>query len=108
LVALNLPIVAPLIRLVSHPGAYYSNHDSEVDQDGHFVTIDQYFWIIERRVRGVFEVPLVHCAYLIRSDVIPELNYLDGTDRYEYRVFAASARAVGIADSGRSRPLIPN
>jgi hypothetical protein len=95
LVALKLPIVAPLLR-VTDPNGYYSNFFAEIDLNGFYGHCDQYRWILERRVRGVFEVPVVHCTYLIRGDVIPRLGYLDGSDRYEFAVFSDIARKAGI------------
>ena len=53
-------------------------------------------WILERHVRGVVEVPVVHCTYLVRADVIPELTYEDDSGRHEYVVFSDSARKAGI------------
>ena len=47
-------------------------------------------------MRGVFEMPVVHCTYLIRADVIPELKYVDDTSRHEYVVFSDSARKAGV------------
>ncbi len=95
LVALKLPIVAPLLR-ITDPDGYYSNFFAEIDPNGFYGHCDQYQWILQRRVRGVFEVPLVHCTYLIRGDVIPKLRYLDGSDRYEFVVFSDGARKAGI------------
>jgi len=95
MVALKLPIVAPLLR-VTDPNGYYSNFFAEIDLNGFYGHCDQYQWILERRVRGVFEVPVVHCTYLIRGDVIPRLGYLDGSDRYEFAVFSDIARKAGI------------
>jgi len=91
LVALNLPVVAPLLRTIepSHP---YSNYHAEIDANGYFEYCDQYYWILNRWVRGVIEMPVVHCTYLVRTDVIKYLTYQDGTDRYEYVIFADSAR----------------
>jgi hypothetical protein len=37
-------------------------------------------------------VPVVHCTYLIRADVLNDLAYEDGTSRHEYVVFSGSAR----------------
>ena len=48
--------------------------------------------VLEPRVRGVVEVPVVHCTYLVRVDVIPKLTYEDETGRHEYVVFSDSAR----------------
>jgi len=41
-------------------------------------------------------MPVVHCTYLVRADVISELSYEDGSDRYEYVNFSDSARRAGI------------
>ena len=95
LVALKLPIVAPLLR-VTDPNGYYSNFFAEIDGSGFYGDCDQYQWILQQRVRGVFEVPLVHCTYLIRADIIPRLSYLDGSDRYEFVAFSDGARKAGI------------
>ncbi len=95
LIAADLPIVAPLIRSVE-PGAYYSNYHAEIDDRGYYRGCDQYLWILNRWVRGFVEVPVVHCTYLLRADVVPELTYQDGTDRHEYVVFSDSARKARI------------
>jgi Anp1/Methyltransferase FkbM domain len=95
LVALNLPIVAPMLRSIS-ANNYFSNLHAEIDENGYFSACDQYYWIMHRYVRGVFEVPVVHCTYAIRSDVIPLLSYIDQTGRYEYVVFSHLARAAGV------------
>ena len=39
---------------------------------------------------------MVHCTYLVRADVIPELTYEDASGRHEYVVFSDSARKAGI------------
>ncbi|WP_204508352.1 glycosyltransferase [Aestuariivirga litoralis] len=96
LVNVNLPIVAPLLRSVSANDPY-SNYHAEIDANGYYRDCDQYFWILNRWVRGLFELPVVHCTYLIRRDVIDKLTYLDETDRHEYVIFSHSARKAGIA-----------
>ncbi|TPJ35329.1 glycosyltransferase family 25 protein [Mesorhizobium sp. B2-6-5] len=95
LVALDLPIVAPLLRSISS-GQYYSNYHAEVDANGYYMQCDQYGWVLNRHVRGIIEMPLVHCTYLIRADVLIELTYEDATSRYEYVIFADSARKAGV------------
>ena len=57
---------------------------------------DQYMWILNQWVRGLIEVPVVHTTYLIRSDVIEDLNYIDASERHEYVVFSESARRAQI------------
>jgi GR25 family glycosyltransferase involved in LPS biosynthesis/glycosyltransferase involved in cell wall biosynthesis len=95
LVALNLPIVGPLLRSVA-PGAFYSNYHAEVDGQGYFENCDQYQWILNRWIRGVLEVPVIHTTYLVRSDVLKDLRYQDGTDRHEYVIFSDSARKSNV------------
>jgi GR25 family glycosyltransferase involved in LPS biosynthesis/glycosyltransferase involved in cell wall biosynthesis len=95
LVALNLPIVAPLLRTID-PTRFYSNYHAEIDAQGYFQNCDQYQWILNRWIRGVLEVPVVHCTYLVRTDVSAALSYEDDTGRYEYVVFSDSARRAGI------------
>ncbi|MBJ7533157.1 glycosyltransferase family 2 protein [Rhodomicrobium vannielii ATCC 17100] len=95
LVALDLPIVAPFLRSLS-PDDPYSNYHAEIDASGYFEDCDQYSWILNRWIRGVIEVPVTHCTYLIRADVLGDLAYRDGTARHEYVVFSESARRHGI------------
>jgi GR25 family glycosyltransferase involved in LPS biosynthesis/glycosyltransferase involved in cell wall biosynthesis len=95
LVALDLPIASPFLRTIA-PGGYYSNYHAEIDKNGYYRGCDQYHWILNRHIRGVVEVPVVHCTYLIRTDVIPQLSYEDATGRHEYVVFADSARKAAI------------
>lgn len=95
LVALNLPVVAPLLRSID-PGDLYSNYHAEIDGNGYYKECDQYRWILERMVRGVVEMPVVHCTYLVRADVLNDMTYEDTTDRYEYVVFSDSARKSNV------------
>lgn len=95
MVALDLPIVAPFLRCLNS-SAYYSNFHSDVDNNGYYVDCAQYYWIANRWISGVFEVPVVHCTYLVRADVIPELRYTDLTQRFEYVIFSDSARRAAI------------
>jgi hypothetical protein len=104
LVALNLPIVAPLLRSII-PGQFYSNYHAEIDKNGYYEECDQYQWILNRNIRGIIEVPVVHCTYLVRADVMQGLTYLDGTDRFEYVVFSDSARNSMVAQYFDNRQI---
>lgn len=95
LVALNLPIAAPFLRSID-PKNIYSNYHAEVTATGYYKDCDQYYWILNRWIRGVVELPVVHCTYLLRSDVIPDLTYEDASTRHEYVVFSESARKTTI------------
>ncbi len=95
LVQLGLPIVAPLLRAVQKDDPY-SNFHAEIDNAGYYKDVDQYYWILNRYVRGIFDLPVVHCTYLIRADVINDLSYIDGSVRHEYVIFSESARKASI------------
>lgn len=96
LVALNLPIAAPFLRLTD-PAALYSNFHAAVDETGYFKDDPLYHIIINQTAKGIIEVPVVHCTYLVREDAIPNLHYQDGTeDRMDYVIFSESARAAKI------------
>jgi hypothetical protein len=91
LVALNLPVVAPLLRMVS-PQDPYSNFHAAIDEDGYYKEVPHYHVLLHRRIRGLIEVPVVHCTYLVRADMIGRLTYQDRTERSEYVVFSDVAR----------------
>jgi glycosyltransferase involved in cell wall biosynthesis len=95
LLALKLPIVSPLLRSVS-PNVMYSNYHADIDDSGYYRASGQYTEILYRQLKGIIEVPVVHCTYAIRADVIAKLDYEDGTERHEYVVFSHSARRSGI------------
>lgn len=95
LVDLNLPIVAPFLKNAD-PTSLYSNFHEAVDDDGYFRSSDAYLWLFNQQIRGINEVALVHCTYLVRADVIPLLRYQDGSPRHEYVIFADSARRAGV------------
>jgi hypothetical protein len=41
-------------------------------------------------------VPVIHCTYLVRADVMADLTYEEDSVRHEYVVFSDSARKAGI------------
>ena len=43
-------------------------------------------------MKGTFEVPVVHCTYLIKADCIKDLTYVDGSNDWEFVIFSRSAR----------------
>jgi Glycosyl transferase family 2 len=95
LVSQNLPIVAPLLRHIE-PDNPYSNFHAGIDGKGYYADTDSYWPVLHRNITGIFEVPVVHCTYLIRADVIPSLGYADGSPRHEYVIFSDRARKMGI------------
>lgn len=104
LVALALPIVAPLLRSVD-ANSRYSNCHADIDGNGYFKDCPQYEWILSQQITGIFELPVVHCTYLIRADVIPALSHEDASGRHEYVVFSHCARRRGIPQYYDNRQL---
>jgi len=96
LVSCNLPIVSPFLRHVDRR-RLYSNFHANVDASGYFRHDEEYDWIWSQRLKGLIEIPVVHCTYLVRRDVIPLLSYADGTSRHEYVIFSDNARKHGIS-----------
>ena len=105
LVSWNKEIVAPLLKIVPDVpsqgqaseasatyGEYYSNYHYKVDENGYYFETPEYYLVWNQQVKGLVNVELVHCTYLIRSDLLSKLYYLDQTDRYEYVIFSESAR----------------
>ncbi|MBB3771979.1 glycosyltransferase involved in cell wall biosynthesis [Angulomicrobium tetraedrale] len=95
LVALDLPIVAPLLRAIE-PADPYSNYHSDIDANGYYKECGQYPLILNRAICGVLEQPVVNGSYLIRADMLDNLSYQDTTLRDDYVVFSESARRQGI------------
>lgn len=96
MVAADVNIVAPLIRIGENFNRGYANYHSAIDANGYFADDPMYFNFFHRKYRGLVEQPVIHCTYLIKTSAIPRLTYDDGTGRYEYVIFSHSARKAGI------------
>jgi hypothetical protein len=95
LVELNLPLVAPLLRHMDQTKTY-ANYHAKIDDWGYHRSCEEYNWILSQRIKGLYQVPVVHSTYLVRRDAIPKLSYDDGSGRHEYVIFSDSARKQGI------------
>jgi hypothetical protein len=109
LVSWKKEIVAPLLRIApdvlseGQPseasatyGEYYSNYHYKVDDNGYYLDTPEYYQVWNQQIKGLVNVDLVHCTYLIRADLLSKLYYLDQTDRFEYVIFGESARKNNI------------
>jgi SAM-dependent methyltransferase len=102
LVNLNLPIVGPLLRLATDGmtntdvSEFYSNYHYDIDEKGYYRNCEQYYWVLLQKIKGIIDVKVIHCTYLIRADVIPDLHYYDDSGRHEYVIFSDSARQHNI------------
>jgi len=99
----HLPIVAPFLNW--DDAKFYSNYHSEIDKNGYFQLSPLYYQIYERKVRGLIELPVVHCTYLIRKEVLDKISYDDNSNRYEYVIFSDVARKNNIPQYFDNREL---
>lgn len=97
LVSKDKPIIAPLLKAIPEPGDIYSNYFCAVSSTGYYENHPNYMKIWSGIAKGTFEVPVVHCTYLIKCNVIPQLTYIDGTEDYEFIIFSREARKRGIS-----------
>ena len=108
LISTGLPIVAPLLRCGDGQHPQYSNFHDNIDARGYAVRREEYWLLLNQRIKGLNEVPVVHCTYLVRADVIAQLYYHDGSDRHEYVIFSESARKSGVPQYLDTRELYGN
>jgi len=93
--ATGLPVVAPMLRNISADSAY-SNYHYAIDSNGYYASHPLYWDVLEKRVRGCIEVPVVHCTYFIRHEALRHVRYQDETTRHEYVIFSESLRKAGV------------
>jgi hypothetical protein len=98
LVSYNLPVVAPLIRYAEGKEEHrpYANYHNIASPNGYYMDNFAYYRILNGEVRGLIKCDVVHCTYLINRATLPEINYVDGTDDYEYVIFSRTLREKGI------------
>ena len=99
LISLNKSAVAPLLKMVipetptKYENIYYSTFHEKIDpKRGGFIMTNRLKQIATGEAKGVFEVDLIHCTYLLRREVFEKVNYLFQDDNYEYRNFALSLK----------------
>jgi hypothetical protein len=92
LVKRDKPIIAPMLRAIPDPNDMYCNFFCDVSENGYYKAHPDYSEILYRHKVGTLKVPVVHCTYLIKSECIDKLTYVDNTDDYEFVIFSRSAR----------------
>lgn len=86
------PIISPMLYSVPEPGDLYSNFFCATNQWGYYENHPDYLPTLQRERIGTFKVPVVHCTYLVDAKYIPKLTYQDGSNNFEFVIFANSAR----------------
>ena len=92
LINVNLPVISPMLMSTT----LYSNFHAAVDINGYFANSDHYRNIYYKNIKGIIEMPVVHCTYLINKNILNEIIYDDGSNRYEYVIFSDVLRKKNI------------
>lgn len=93
----GLPVIGPLLRNGDEPLSLYSNYHYVTDENGYFKSSSLYHDVLQQNVKGLIEVEVIHCTYLIRNEVLDRVSYEDGSGRYEYVIFSHNLRKAGIS-----------
>lgn len=92
----GLPVIGPLLRNGDDPLSNYANYHFVTDENGYYKHSGLYFDILNQTIKGLIEVEVIHCTYLIRNEVLDFASYIDGTGRYDYVMFSDTLRKSGI------------
>jgi hypothetical protein len=99
LISRNVEIIGPMLNYMEGgdpKNAYYSNYHNKATENGYYQENPEYYSILNRSVKGVIEVDVIHCTYLIKNKILPQIKYLDGSSRHEYVIFSDNLRKLGI------------
>uniref|UniRef100_A0A6C0APC6 Uncharacterized protein n=1 Tax=viral metagenome TaxID=1070528 RepID=A0A6C0APC6_9ZZZZ len=88
----SIGIIAPML---SSPTSY-SNYHYDVDEKGYYKYHEMYPKVLTRIVKGIIEVPVVHCTYFIHNKFLKDISYDDNSYRYEYVIFSDVLRKHNI------------
>jgi len=89
LLSTHLPVVGPLLRKSCN---IYANIHHHIDKNGYYASSPYYLAIVERQVKGLIEVAVIHTTYLIRAEYLQYVSYRDGSPRHEYVIFSEGLR----------------
>ena len=92
----GLPVVGPLLKNGDDPRSLYANYHNVADENGYFKSTPQYYEIYYQTIKGLIEVDVIHCTYLVRQEVLDKVCYDDGSGRFEYVIFSDTLRKLGI------------
>jgi hypothetical protein len=90
----NLPAIAPLLR--TPEWSAYSNFHADIDENGYYKPHDIYLKLLNQEIKGIIEVPVIHCTYLIKNEYLEYVKYDDLSGRFEYVIFSDSLRKSAI------------
>jgi hypothetical protein len=97
MVSKRKPIIAPYLIDFAKRNTY-ANYFPKIDENGYFLPYREYeyaLWSMEKQ--GTFEVPVVHCTYMVDTDYLDDLTYISKKPfEYEFVTFSNCAREKGI------------
>jgi len=96
LLATGLPVVGPLLRNGDDPSSQYANYHFVTDDNGYYRHSPLYHEILNQTIKGLIQVEVIHCTYLVRREVLPVVNYNDGSGRYDYVIFSDTLRKANV------------
>ncbi len=88
----NLGIIAPMLIT----NTTYSNFHYDVDDNGYYKDHNNYVSILNRNIKGIFDVKVVHSTYFINYSLLKKINYDDESFRYDYVIFSDNLRNLNI------------
>lgn len=92
----GLPVIGPLLKNGDNLLSNYANFHFVTDENGYYKYSNLYFEILYQSIKGLIEVEVIHCTYLVRSEVLNHATYIDGSGRYDYVIFSDALRKAGI------------
>ena len=92
----KLPVVGPLLRNGDDPLSNYSNYHYLADENGYYKHSPLYYDVLLGSIKGLIEVEVIHCTYLVRKEVLNKVSYLDNSGRFDYVIFSDTLRKAGI------------
>jgi len=81
-------VIAPMLITDTN----YSNFHYDIDKNGYYKDHAMYKPVLSRTVKGLIEVPVVHCTYMIHNRYLKDVVYDDESYRYEYVIFSNGLR----------------
>ncbi|MEK3716552.1 MULTISPECIES: glycosyltransferase family 2 protein [unclassified Paenibacillus] len=96
LLSTHLPVVGPLLKLAETPLSYYSNFHDKTDDYGYYGSSPFYLEYLFQHIKGLIEVDVIHCTYLMRREILEHVQYEDGSGRHEYVIVSHGLRKAGV------------
>jgi len=85
-------IIAPMLNSNRDGDVAYSNYHYDIDKNGYLKKHELYTKVLYRNIKGLIEVPVVHCTYFINNKFLNDIVYDDESYRYEYVIFSHNLR----------------